>query len=67
MLISEPASAWNYSLTDEECDDLSFHFRCLVHKTSHTPEERHLLVGAISAVAEHLQRANDLGGGKKGR
>lgn len=54
MLISEPASAWTYSLTDEECDDLSFHFRCLVHKTSHTPEERHLLVGAISAVAEHL-------------
>jgi hypothetical protein len=57
MLISEPASTWTYELSGEECDDLSCQFESLLHKTSHTPEERHLLVGAISAVADHLQRA----------
>lgn len=39
-----------------------------MHKKSHTPDERHLLVGAIAAVGEHLQRAQDTGGGgRKGR
>ena len=55
MLFSELTSAWTYELSGEECDDLSCKFQSLVHKISHTPEEWHLLVAAISVVAEHLQ------------